>query len=376
MGVFNVYFCGTGATSADGSNRDYWNGELISVLAGNDQGREHAYKIVVDGPGSGNVQDDTLFVDDHDHSGLMGTLLGSGWEENVQHALQVIKGQALWQRGQRTKSEYERLKQAGVPLADAKGTGYWFRHQYDYGEREVVPQELQEQIIRQFRKPLLPEQVNLIGWSRGGISCHMLANAMAQDEALQHIPVNILAIDPVPGVLNMQKSRAELAGNVKEYVGFYARDERSIGFASVVPQVAAGTLLRVYPIPGRHATLVGNGSTTGEGGGGDRCKAPGVIVRHLAETCLRRWGSSLDNCLQLDPSQLQAHQQSLHDDDALYVAMRSKSYTHLCEGSTEQRKVHLGLLDKTFNEITGDAMDPREGLSLDPSAAHAFDTLG
>ncbi|MDT6188007.1 hypothetical protein RRA99_00370, partial [Streptococcus pneumoniae] len=67
----------------------------------------------------------------------------------------------------------------------------------------------------------------------------MLANAMAQDPVLRDIPVNIFAIDPVPGVGNVQQQRVSLTGNVKEYVGFYSRDERSKGFACVVPAVAS-----------------------------------------------------------------------------------------------------------------------------------------
>ncbi|WP_409260731.1 hypothetical protein [Pseudomonas putida] len=363
MSVFNVYFCGTGATAGDVSNPDYWDGELISLLAFNDQGREFADKIVVDGPGSGNLQDDNLFVDDGDHGAAMGTLLGKGWEENVQHALQMIKGESLWQRGERTQAEYQRLKEAGAPLDEAKGTGNWFRERYDYGQRPVTPQALQEQIIRQFRKQLIPEQVNLIGWSRGGISCHMLANAMAQDPVLQHTPVNIFAVDPVPGILNVQKARAVLAANVRQYVGFYARDERSRGFACVVPEVAVGTRMSIYPMPGRHATLVGNASPTGEGPG-DTCKAPGRIVRHLAERCLEGWGVNLEKRLQLDDRELMAHHQALASDDAIYLAMRSKSYTYFDEGQGDKRKVHHGLEEKPFSEVNGAHMQPSAGLGL------------
>lgn len=41
---------------------------------------------------------------------------------------------------------------------------------YNYGERSVTQQKLQEQIIKTFRKgSVIPTQVNLVGWSRGGI---------------------------------------------------------------------------------------------------------------------------------------------------------------------------------------------------------------
>ncbi len=42
-------------------------------------------------------------------------------------------------------------------------------------------------------------KVNMIGWSRGGVTCFELANRMFADPDLRHIPVNIFACDPVPG---------------------------------------------------------------------------------------------------------------------------------------------------------------------------------
>lgn len=374
MSAFTVYFCGTGATAGDVSNRDYWNGELVSSLAFNDQGREFADKITVDGPGSGNLQDDNLFVDDRDHGASMGTLLGRGWEENVAHALQVIKGKSLWQRGKRTEADYQRLKDAGIPIPEAGRTGKWFRDRYDYGDRGVTPQALQERIIQQYRASPIPTQVNLVGWSRGGISCHMLANAMAQDPELRHVPVHILALDPVPGILNIQAERVRLAGNVREYVGFYARDERSKGFACVVPSVERGTRISIYPIPGRHATLVGNASPTGEGRG-EALKAPGLIVRHFAEVCLSRWGVELDKRLQLTDSQLMTQHKALAADDAQYLAMRKKSYTFITEGEDGERFVHHGATGKAFSRVRGEPLDPSDGLSVQRWDAGSYKAL-
>lgn len=379
MSILTVYFCGTGATAADVSNPDYWNGELISTLAFNDQSREFAAKIVIDGPGSGNLQDDMLFVDDNDHGAAMGSLLGNGWEENVAHALQVIKGKSLWRRGTRTQAEYQRLKDLGVPLAAPGVTGNWFRDRYDYGESVTTPQALQEQIIQQFRKPLLPTQVNLVGWSRGGISCHMLANAMAGDPELMHIPVNILAIDPVPGILNLQDARVRLVANVREYIGFYARDERSKGFACVIPEVASGTRISVFPISGRHATLVGNASLTGVGPGVE-LKSPGLLVRHLAELCLGRWGVQLGNCLGLSREQIEDCCLEIGADDGRYAAMRTRSYisasfVHLKEGDEGDRFVHHGSRYSSFSKVFGAQFDPQDGLSMTSLHAAVFDAI-
>lgn len=363
MSVFTAYFCGTGSHRFDDANPNFWNGELVSTLASNDQGREFAHWIAVDGPGSGNLQDDNLFVEPGGYFNWTGQLFGRGWEENVNHVLQVIKGESSWQRTKLSEEEYQRLKDAGVPIPEVSSTASWFWRTYDYGDRHPTPQELQERIISMFRKPRLPTQVNLVGWSRGGISCHMLANAMAQDPVLRGIPVNIFAIDPVPGVGNVQVERVTLTDNVKEYVGFYSRDERSKGFACVIPIVASDTRICVYPMPGRHATLVGNASADGAGDGKVLVE-PGLIVRHFAEVCLTRWGVQLDKRLALGDSQLMKYHQLMAAADKQYQAMRSTSYTVLTEGEMHDRLVHCGEARTYFSKVQGGEYDPSAGLAL------------
>lgn len=374
MSVFTAYFCGTGSNSFDESNPNFWNGELVSTLASNDQGREFAHWIAVDGPGSGNLQDDKLFVEPGGYFNWTGQFFGRGWDENVNHVLQIIKGESTWQRTKLTEEEFTNLKNAGVPIPDASATASWFWRTYDYGDRHPTPQELQEQIISMFRKPRLPTEVNLVGWSRGGISCHMLANAMAQDPVLRDIPVNIFAIDPVPGIGNIQTQRVKLAGNVREYVGFYSRDERSKGFACVIPSVESGTHMCIYPMPGRHATLVGNASIDGAGDG-KVLTEPGLIVRHFAEVCLTRWGVELDKRLALDDDQLMQHHLAMAAADEQYQAMRSESYTVITEGDKEDRLVHCGEAQARFSQVSGDGYDPDEGLGLQHWDASTYKAL-
>ncbi|MHC6227281.1 hypothetical protein ACYU03_21325 [Pseudomonas sp. X10] len=374
MSVFTVYFCGTGSHRFDDQNPNFWNGELVSTLASNDQGREFADWIAIDGPGSGNLQEDELFVESGGYYNVTGQLFGKGWEENVSHALHVIKGKSTWQRRKLSDDEYEQLKKAGVPIPDYKATASWFWRTYDYGERKVTPQTLQEQIIKQFRKPLIPTQVNLVGWSRGGISCHMLANAMARDPELKQVPVNIFAIDPVPGVGNLQSHRVELTANVKEYVGFYSRDERSKGFACVIPSTHASTRTHVFPMPGRHATLVGNASVDGAGSGKVLAE-PGLIVRHFAELCLARWGVKLDKRLQLTEKQVKDYHQALIRDEGKYVAMRQKSYTVLTEKEGGERFVHNGTCGAAFSQVKGGSLNPSHGLAAERWDADSYKPL-
>ncbi|GLK88055.1 hypothetical protein [Pseudomonas turukhanskensis] len=367
MTVLTIFFCGTGSNKYDFAHKNFWNGELVSTLAAHHPGREFADWIVVDGPGSGNLQADELFTRTPDY-GLSGTLFGKGWEENVQHARNIIKGKCEWERKQLTEADYNRLKAAGIPIEDVKVEGSWFWRTYNYGDRSVTQQRLQEQIIKTFRKDgIIPTQLNLVGWSRGGISCHMLANAMLEDSALAHIPVNIFAIDPVPGLANFQEQRVSLGANVKEYVAFYARDERSKGFSCVIPHTASGTKTCIYPMAGRHATLVGNATSSADTARSSNdlkaLSGPGQIVRHLAESCLKRWGVSLKNCLNLSEDELNSLAKGIVADEPRYELMHKISYTYFTELDGGERYVSLGSKGVPFSSVKGAPYLPATGLA-------------
>jgi len=362
MGIFTVYFCGTGSTKFDTINKSYWDGELISTLADNNNGREFADWIIVDGPGSGNLQADDLFTKTKEY-GMQGTLFGKGWEENVKHAVSMIKGKFDWQREELTEANYNILKAAGIPIEEAVATGSFLWRKYNYGNRKPTPQEIQEQIIKIFRKgAIIPTQVNLVGWSRGGVSCHMLANAMLADSQLKHVKVNIFAVDPVPGLLNFQGEKVTLGSNVEEYVGFYARDERSKGFSCVIPTTHASTKVHLYPMAGRHATLVGNAAADGSDGP-KVLPEPGRIVRHFAETCLTRWGVTLNKKLNLSTAEIAKFHDSFVKNDAQYVAMRKKSYTVITEETKQQRSVSHGTAGAHFTAVAGSQFQPELGLA-------------
>ncbi|MFJ5255117.1 hypothetical protein ACIP8I_07955 [Pseudomonas sp. NPDC088414] len=375
MTVLTIFFCGTGSNKFDVTHENFWDGELISTLAANHTGYEFAEWIVVDGPGSGNMQADDLFTKTKEY-GMSGTLFGKGWEENVLHALNIIKGKCDWQREQLTEAEYNRLKAAGIPIEDVKAEGSWFWRKYNYGNRSITQQQLQEGIIKTHRKDgVIPTQVNLVGWSRGGISCHMLANAMFKDSLLKNIPVNIFALDPVPGIGNFQEERVKLAANVKEYVAFYARDERSKGFSCVIPQTATGTKTYIYPMAGRHATMAGNATSSGgvPTGANDlkTLSEPGRIVRHLAETCLKRWGVQLQKTLNLTQADLENLTNGIARDKAKYTLMHKHSYTYFTELDQGERYVSLGSKGVPFTSVKGEIYKPATGLAtslLDISA--------
>lgn len=341
--TFTCFFCGTGSNSFDFANRDYHSGELISTLARNHAGKEFVDWIIVDGPGSGNLQEREKWVKSGNYSTGRGVATGAGWEENVRHAVSVLKGLAENPGDPRLSPEAAaklRLpyglkpgEQGPLPQGpeartiEEKG---WFRTTKTATTAHgVTPQMLQQQKVKIFRKAAI-DRVNIIGWSRGGVTCHMLANAIAQDEMLKTRvrEVNIYANDPVPGTGNFQDHRTRIPAIVAEYVAIYARDERSGGFTPTLPSFESKrTKVHLLSMPGRHATIVGNAGNYEGGNGANVFFAPGLVNRHLAESVLARWGTPLSHRLNLTPFRLL----QLYDDMMAlvpgFLRLREKTYT-------------------------------------------------
>ncbi|MDE9536593.1 hypothetical protein [Xenorhabdus bovienii] len=373
MTVMTIYFCGTGSTKYDNTHHNYWSGELISSLAEHQDGKEFAEWNIVDGPGSGNLMIDQLWVESTIHPDFMGKAFGKGWKENVDHVLHILKG--TFEKNQKllTPKQCNILADAGVPV-DSKNNSFlcW---RYSCGKSPVTSWELQQQIIEIHRKTYGPvTQVNLVGWSRGGISCHMLANAMLHDQVLKNIPVNIFAVDPVPGPLQFPNVITTLGNNVKEYVAFYALNERSKNFTCEIPKTEKSTRVHIFPMPGRHATLAGNGFEDGEGKtpNANRLKEPGCLVRHFAEVCLTRWGVKFKagKTLALSNEEIRAYHQTMEKDRQIYQKMQSKYYVSkwlVGFGGLEDIKGEriVSNYDKSvaFSSTRGDQFSPKEGLA-------------
>ncbi len=325
MAVFTVFFCGTGSNSFDFGNKDYHSGELVSTLARNCGGMEFVDWMIADGPGSGNYQEDEKFVTPGNYSQQRGIAFGSGWEENVAHALAMIHGEAKWSRKQLTELGYKVLKQAGIPIEDIDVD--LESMSIVYPDRKITQQHLQMQKIKIFRKNKPITKINAIGWSRGAVTTHMFANALAKDEKLKSIPVNIIAVDPVPGTGNFQLHRTSIPDNVRNYVVFYARDERSLGFAPTLPSIPESVSATIYPLPGRHATLVGNAGNYIGGNGTNTFYGPGKVVRMLSEKYLTSWGTSLNNRLAYSDLEMLKCYDEMIAQKSQYEALRSTVYT-------------------------------------------------
>ncbi len=115
--------------------------------------------------------------------------------------------------------------------------------------------------------------VNLLGFSRGGISIMQMARELSNvdekgDEVYGYVKkINMLAFDPVPGGLNPIGRFGDdfvLSQKVNQYIGIYAEDERTYQFEPVVPKEASRqTKMLLVRLPGSHETMVGNRQVDG-----------------------------------------------------------------------------------------------------------------
>jgi len=252
--------------------------ELVSEMAKN-VGAGHMQRrtkeaFIMEGPGSGYILDDQIYTNKTGKLKWSEAQFYEEWENNIKLALDIIKSNKN-SNPTRESRDYYGLCTAGY-------SHNWITKRYTEANLVAIPEPI--------TKYELPTQVNLVGWSRGGVSCHMLANAMLYDNELSSVPVNILAIDPVAGTNDLKDNQTKLGSNVKEYVGLYARDERSTNFACIIPDTAKDTQVHIYPIAGRHTTLIGNRAADG-GNGPEKFSEPVELTLYIAAHCLHRWKS-------------------------------------------------------------------------------------
>jgi len=239
--VFTVYNCGTGF------NRDRTE-ELIGHLGQITAGMQakpgnvtpQCKWMICDGPGSSpkkGAVTDARTPGSGVLAKLRGNLTGYGWEQNVADTMGIIK-----------------FMHASSPI--------------------VV--------------------INMAGWSRGAVTCHMLAHALYSDPVTQNIAVNIFAADPVAGPGNRaDPNKNTLPPNVANYFAVAAENEnRSIMKPVDVGQMlstgqAIGQRIKYITVPGEHNTSVLKGTPLGK------------LVWFLAEKFLQKHGTQLNSTLNL-----------------------------------------------------------------------------
>jgi len=246
--VFSIYNCGT---SHNRQNLD----ETVANLARRTAGAENRDWIINDGPGSsshgagkgataldrglaaqaktpGTWDPVSGLKQSAAFAALRGVVDGYGWEQNVEHTMAVLN--------------------ATVDL---------------------------------------PRAINMVGWSRGAITCFMIAHALNENPRTKAIAVNIFVFDPIPGPGNFDDpDKVTLPDNVKKYAAIVQQDERRKIFKPVLIDAdqAPGIRTRFYYMPGGHSTAVFR--TKNE---------VGLIGAFLAHRFLEKHGTRLNNPIRL-----------------------------------------------------------------------------
>jgi hypothetical protein len=140
----------------------------------------------------------------------------------------------------------------------------------------------------QFDKGMAIDKVNLVGWSRGAITCIRIAHLMYEVFNIS-IECNIIGVDPVAGMdagLTMRDTQ-QLQPNVRRYVAFLAMHEMRESFKpqdwSRMVMDPANTTAIMLPMPGVHSAQVIPGAPPDSA----------YITRNLTAGLLKDWGTQL-----------------------------------------------------------------------------------
>jgi len=268
--VFSIYNCGT---SHNRQNLD----ETVADLARRTVGSENRDWMINDGPGSAS------------HS------VGAS-------ALALDRGLAAQAKTPGTRNPVSGLPQSSW-FAGTRGviSGYGWEHNVDH-TLAVLTATID-----------LPRTINMVGWSRGAITCFMIAHGLLQNPRTSGIEVSIFAFDPVPGPGNFDDpNKVTLPVNVKRYAAVVQQDERRRIFkpAPIDADQAPGIKTRFYYMPGGHSTAV------------FRTKSEvGLISTYLSHHFLQKHGTRLDNPIQLTARDLCELYAKIRIDIAEYQSM-------------------------------------------------------
>lgn len=157
-------------------------------------------------------------------------------------------------------TDYRQLK--GGPGSNDKPGGYGKAKGIGFGTG--WQNNVSESIAWLEQRQLLPpplRSVNLVGHSRGAVTCILLAHAMAANAGLRAVRVNIFAIDPVPGGYTDfftfgEASPFLIPSNVHEYTSILMENAGDPFFACLSEgrnlRKLGNTNITQYPLPGKH----------------------------------------------------------------------------------------------------------------------------
>lgn len=270
--VFTVYNCGTGF---DRTHTE----ELIAKLATITQGAENRDWMINDGVGSHKVKFNRLTATPeqirlHDMARLPGS---RSTQKAIQQGFTAVNGEA------RHGTKF-------FPWIRGTVNGHGWEHNVDHAMDVITSQIMASNVP--------PAVINMAGWSRGAITCIMLAHALYKEPSTRNLQVNIFAADPVAGPGNrVDIDKNTLPPNVHRYLGVMQQHEaRGLFKPTSIKNFVDVTLDikdKILPMPGVHNTGVITGKTD-----------VGIITASLAHHFLMKHGTQLRNPVVLSSLQI------------------------------------------------------------------------
>jgi uncharacterized protein DUF5621 len=243
MSVFTIYCHGTGG------HRDKDDSEIVAFMGRRAKGTEYADYLILDGV-AGKPKN---------KSGL-NPMAGSF---NCADRGKSAKGRTPKELGGGHSTTNSVI---GRGVASASGEGV-----EDNARHAIVT------IADVAERYGLPDTINLVGWSRGAVTCLVIANMLydptSAEGLFRTVKVNIFAVDPVAGQEaghgKDAESRRLVPPSVRNYLGILATGENRETFkpqdlSRVQVVDAASTNLMFLPFPGKHSTVAKSDDATKE----------------------------------------------------------------------------------------------------------------
>jgi len=239
MSVFTIFNHGTA------SHRSRTDGEIIAEFGRKAKGAEYKDFLITDGPGATDAKN----AAPHEKAPMAGTFDPYTRNKTEKNAKELQK--SGFKVGFGVKH--------GLPGADPK---FMSMNKPMQATGLITGKGWDDNVIHAMAaiselNPL-PARINMIGWSRGAVTCAKMAFKLA--ELYPQVEINIFAIDPVAGLGNKADEDASaLKSNVKNYVAILAMHEQRVTFKPQdIKRVAIDKSVNAafLPFPGKHDTPV------------------------------------------------------------------------------------------------------------------------
>lgn len=276
--VLTAYCCGTWYDSN--------TGDLISDLWKNTTEDEDHWKLIFAGPGSGQILDRNYQV-------------GNSQKREGEYRVTTYSRALVSQVFPRNTGELQltsSLVQSvgpvyGLALKAIGGLTLKWVKGLAFGEGMAQNVEAFLSWVANALSTKRKVVVNLVGWSRGAVTCHLMANAAAMTFGEDCPVMSIFAIDPVPGDGNINikdprryydENYVRIPAQVVRYRSIIMSNAK-MGFMPVVPVKLKGMDFDVLYMPGDHGTAVEPA---------DGSSGPVELTRWLVEDFLAGGGTS------------------------------------------------------------------------------------